>query len=263
MKRAVMPLIVLVAIAAAVAAAWYVLDRGFSWRTGGVRGGVSAVEARPLPPFTKIAVEGLAEVALVQGATESASVEAPARQLRHVRTEVRDGTLHIANEDRGHGMGFLFGGGPRKAQVTVTFRELASVRADGAVKLRADKIKTNRLAVTVSGASSLRIAALDAQELSVSGSGAMKADVAGRVNDQKIAITGAGDYRAANLASNNAQVTVSGAGKAIVNAAKTLQIGISGAGSVDYIGDPQVTQDISGAGRVRRRDSTLAPPSTA
>jgi hypothetical protein len=263
MKRAVMPLIVLLAIAAAVAAAWYVLDHGFSWRGGAVRGGGPAVEARSLPPFTKIAVEGVAEVALVQGATESASVEAPARQLPHVRTEVRDGTLHIASEDRGRGMGFLFGGGPRKAQVTVTFRELGGIRADGAVKVRAEGIKTNRLAVAVSGASSLRIGALDAQELSVSGSGAMKAEVAGRVRDQKIAITGAGDYRAANLASDNAQITVSGAGKATVNAAKTLHIGISGAGSVDYIGDPQVTQDISGAGRVRRRDSALAQPATA
>ena len=86
-------------------------------------------------------------------------------------------------------------------------------------------------------------------------SGAVKAEVAGRATEQRIAISGAGDYRAAGLASENARVAVSGAGKVLVNAAKTLKIAISGAGSVEYLGDPKVTQDISGVGRVRRRES--------
>ena len=42
--------------------------------------------------------------------------------------------------------------------------------------------------------------------------------------------------------------------------AKTLEIGLSGAGSVEYYGNPEVTQQISGAGRVKRRDAGTAPP---
>ena len=45
------------------------------------------------------------------------------------------------------------------------------------------------------------------------------------------------------------------AGKVLINSAKTLKIAISGAGSVEYLGDPKVTQDISGVGRVKRRES--------
>ena len=39
---------------------------------------------------------------------------------------------------------------------------------------------------------------------------------------------------------------------------KTLKIGLSGAGAVEYIGNPKVTQQISGAGRVKRRDASDA-----
>ena len=48
-------------------------------------------------------------------------------------------------------------------------------------------------------------------------------------------------------------MAVSGAGRVVVRAEKTLDIDVSGAGVVEYIGNPKVTQDIRGVGRVRRR----------
>lgn len=258
MKRLALPLILLLAIAAAVAAAWYVVDRNFSrsHTAPASTGGETTVDLRALPPFTKLAVDGLAEITLVQGTTESVSVEAPAKRgVAGARIDVRDGTLHIENDDSRGFWGFLFGGGGRAIRATITFRDLRDVKVGGAVKLRADGWKAEDLALAVAGAGSIRITGLDTDSLSVSGSGAMKAEIAGRVKEQRIAIAGAGDYRAANLASDSARVSVSGAGKVVVNAAKTLGISISGAGSVDYIGNPKVTQDISGAGRVRRRDA--------
>ena len=259
MKRLALPLVLLLAVAAAVAAAWYVLDRGFAHRSGNVpaRGGEIATELRALPPFTKLAVDGLAEVTLVQGTTESVSFEAPAKQMRTVVADVRNGTLHLASGDSREWWGFMFGGAQRPLRATVTFRDLGEVKVAGAVKLKADGWKTDELALGVSGAASLRISGLETKALAVAGSGAVKAEIAGHATEQRIAISGAGDYRAANLASENARISVSGAGKVVVNAAKTLKVSISGAGSVDYLGDPQVTQDVSGAGRVRRRDSAL------
>ena len=254
MRRLLLPLVVLLAIAAAVAAAWFALDRSFRG-AGALRGGEMTVEQRSLPPFTRIAVDGLAEITLVQGAAEAVSFEAPAKQLPRVRLDVRDGTLRIRNESSGNFLSFLFGGGTRPIRATVTFRDLNAVEVSGSVKLRADGWKTDKLALTVSGEGTMRIADLDCQDLAISASGAVKAEIAGRATDQRIAISGAGDYRAAALASDNARVSVSGAGKVVINAAKTLKVSISGAGSVDYLGDPKVTQDISGMGRVKRRDS--------
>jgi hypothetical protein len=254
MNRLVLPLLLLLAIAAAVAGAWYVLDQGF--RNGRAeRGGEVTSEERTLPPFTRLAVGGAADITLVQGAAESVRFETSARQKSRVHVEVRDGTLHVDSAPSGGFLSFFFGGSTRPLRATITFRQLEAVDVSGAVKLRAESWKAEKLAFSVSGEATLRIAGLDVTELALSASGAVKAELAGRATEQRIAISGAGNYRAAELASDNARVAVSGAGKVLLNVAKTLRIAIAGAGSVEYIGDPKVTQDISGVGKVRRRES--------
>ena len=256
MNRLVLPLVILLAIAAAVAAAWYYLDRSFRG-AGAARGGETVSEQRALSPFTRLSVGGLADITLVQGDTESVRFEVPAKQMRRVRIEVRDGTLHVDNHSSDNLMSFLFGGATQPIRATVTFRDLNAIDVSGAVKLRADGWKTEKLALSISGEAKIAIAGLEAKELAIAASGAVKAEIAGRATDQRIAISGAGSYRAPELASDTARVAVSGAGKVVVNAAKTLKVSISGAGSVEYLGDPKVTEDISGVGRVRRRESAL------
>jgi hypothetical protein len=241
---------ILAATVVAVIIGWFYLVSSF-------RGGGDVVtEDRVLPPFSRIVIEGFADVRLVQGAAESVRVAAPQKQLATVRTQVSDGTLTIsAGASRSWWLAF-FGGGGRGTQLRITFRDLESIDAAGAVKLRAEGIKADRLRVQASGATSLRIDALDANELSVSGSGAMKVELAGRVAQQRVSISGAGDYRAADLVSDEARIAVSGAGRVLVQVEKTLRIALSGAGVVEYIGDPKVTQHVSGAGRVKRRDAS-------
>ena len=231
--KVVFPILgILAAIAIAVSLAWFYLV----WSFRG--GGEAVIEDRALPPFSQIVIEGFADVAVVQGDSETVRVEAAQKQLAGVRARVSGGTLTITQgASRSWWSGF-FGGGGRGARVRVTFRELEAIGA--------------------SGATSLKIDGLDAKELSVSGSGAMKVELAGRVAEQRVSISGAGDYRAADLASEDARVSVSGAGRVVVQVEKTLKIGLSGAGAVEYIGNPKVTQQISGAGRVKRRNASDA-----
>jgi hypothetical protein len=252
MKRIVPFLLIVVAVAVAVCLEWAYPATSFaSNRSDGV------AEQRVLPPFTRIVVTGFADVTLVQGGAESVIVEGGARP--GVQADVSDGTLTIAGSQSRHWWSWPFGGGARPARLKVTFRALDAISAAGSVKLRADRLSADRLAVSASGATSLRIADLDAKELSVGGAGAMKAELAGRTVTQKVAISGAGDYRAAGLASEDAWVTVSGAGRVVVRAEKTLRIVLSGAGSVEYLGDPEVTQEITGIGRVSRRAAAFTP----
>jgi len=253
MKIAMSVLLILLAFVVAIWLAW-------SYLAGSSPGAGSDVlaEQRALPPFHRVVVVGFAEVTLVQGGAESVTVEAASRHSRRVQTELSDGTLTITNSQSRRWWSDFFGGGARPARVTVTFRELDAISAAGAVKLRADRLRTDRLTVSASGATSLKIADLDTKELSVNGSGAMKVELAGRTVAQKIAISGAGDYRAADLASEDARVAVSGAGRVVVRVEKTLQIGLSGAGNVEYLGNPAVTQEISGIGRVKRRAAASA-----
>ncbi|MDF2761081.1 MAG: hypothetical protein K0S99_3716, partial [Thermomicrobiales bacterium] len=62
--------------------------------------------------------------------------------------------------------------------------------------------------------------------------------------------TDAAGYSAADLASRIAAVTASGASQVTVNASESLDARVSGASRVEYIGNPAVTQDLSGVGRL-------------
>jgi len=254
MKRVGQRLLVLVAAVAAAGLAWQFVV-GSSHRLGPVE-----TEHRSLPPFRRIVVDGFAEVTLVQGGAESASVSAPSSQLSSFRTEVSDGTLTVVNTQARSGWGAFFGRGARHARVTVTFRDLESIDTSGAVKVRADRLRTEHLTLTGSGATYVRIADLDAKSLAVSGSGAMKVELGGRATEQKIDLSGAADYRAADLASDDARISVSGAGRVVVQVRRTLDVGLSGAASVEYIGNPKVTEEVNGAGRIKRRGTAETRP---
>ena len=54
-------------------------------------------------------------------------------------------------------------------------------------------------------------------------------------------------------------MSVSGVGKVAVHAEQTLRADISGAGLIEYAGNPQVTEHVSGIGRVKRIESTAVP----
>lgn len=216
-------------------------------------------EQHALPPFRQIVIGGYADVTLVQGDSETLTVEAARIQLRRFKVSVRDGTLTILPNQSRQGWSSFFGLDAKAARVTIAFRALDRLSVDGAVKIRAERMSVDRLAVSASGATSLRIADLNAKALAVDGSGAIKMEVAGRTVAQTIEISGAGDYRAEDLASDTARVAVSGAGRVVVRVAKTLDVDLSGAANVDYIGDPKVTRRVSGMGRVKQRDAMSEP----
>ena len=246
MRRLALPLALLAAVAVALAAAWFTL----AGRGGGER--VTAA-APPVGPFTRVALNGYAELLLVQGEREAVTIEATPRASARIRVRSADGKLTIDAVDDRPWWGFLAGGSPRPPKVTVHFRTLEALDLAGAVKVVAASIEADRLAIEASGAAAVKVDALRAQSLRFAGSGAVKGEFAGSLADQSIAIAGAGDYRAAGLASQTAKIAVSGAGRAVVSVAKSLDAEISGAGSIEYIGDPVVHDRISGAGRISRR----------
>jgi len=212
-------------------------------------------EDRAATGFHRLEIDGHAEVTLVQGAAEGVTVEAPSSMLRRVRTEVRDGTLFIdAAEQRRMWQWFSGRRGRRTPRITVNLREVDRIEVAGAVTMAADSLKAGELRLDLAGACSLKIRDLQATTLRLDGSGAIKADVAGKVQRQRVDLSGAGSFQASKLASDEAVIEVSGAGKAVVNAANSLEVDISGAGAVEYLGDPKVKQSISGIGKVRRRE---------
>ncbi len=212
-------------------------------------------ETRAASGFHRIEIDGSADVILVQGASEGVTIEAAASALPHIQTNVRGDTLHIDVETQ-HSMWQWFSGrnaGPTP-RITIHLRELDRIEAAGTVTVEADSLRSSDLHVDFAGACNLKLRDLQASSLRLDGSGATKVELAGKVAQQRVDLSGAGSYQAEQLVSSDAVVSVSGAGKAVVNASNSLAVEISGAGKVEYLGEPKLRQTISGIGKVARRD---------
>ena len=107
--------------------------------------------------------------------------------------------------------------------------------------------------IAVSGAGDATASDLRADRLTVEINGAGEMTLGGTVDSQAVTISGTGDYNGEDLQSATAKVTIDAAGNAVLQVSDRLDATVSGVGSVEYIGDPQITKDISGVGSVKQR----------
>lgn len=254
MSRLTLPLLVVLCLLVALGLTWWALRDSGPPGAGATGGGIAAHD---LAPFHRIEVSGNAEVALRQGGAERLEVETPPRGVT-INAEVRDGTVHLSVRDTRRWWNNLFNGPRRPTRLTLVVRAVDDVSLNGAVSLMAAALDAPELRLSASGGTRVRIDALRGRLLRVDGNGALKAQIAGSVSEQRISISGAGEYDAGRLASDTASVSVSGVGKVLVNVSRMLDAEISGAGTIEYLGDPEVRRSVSGVGRIRRRDA-VAP----
>jgi hypothetical protein len=185
-------------------------------------------ETRVVEKFTTIVVSGSANLEIEQTGEESLELTVDDNLLPLFTTEVRDGTLFIGVAE---GKRLTWNGkGPR---IKVTVRELRKLKVSGAVSVKATKLDTDSLSISISGAGS--------------------ASIAGRSDNLSITISGAGSLDAVNLHAKRAKVIVSGAGDVTVNASDELDARVSGAGNIWYVGSPKLQSRVSGAGSIKQR----------
>jgi Putative auto-transporter adhesin, head GIN domain len=185
-------------------------------------------ETRVVEKFTAIVVSGSANLEIEQTGEESLELTIDDNLLPLFTTEVKDGTLFIGVAE---GKRLTWNGkGPR---IKVTVRELRKLKVSGAVSVKATKLDTDWLTISISGAGS--------------------ASVAGRTDSLSISISGAGSLDAVDLQAKRATVIVSGAGDATLNASDELDVRVSGAGNIWYVGSPKLQSRISGAGSIKQK----------
>ena len=253
MSRSSLPWLVLGAIFVAAVLAWFTLTRGDNAPSASAN-----AERYPLAPFHEIDIGGQADVTLVQGDLEAIDADVSGRG--RVEANVADGRLSVHAFDRRRFFDGLFG--HRKAEpsaIRIHLRNLDKLGLGGNVNVSIPRLRTTALRINASGGATLTIGDLQATTLTVDGSGALKAEVKGRVEDEHVSISGAGSFSAEGLRANHATVSVSGVGKVAVHAEQTLRADISGAGLIEYADNPQVTEHVSGIGRVKRIESTAVP----
>ncbi|NTU63343.1 MAG: hypothetical protein HGB05_08050, partial [Chloroflexi bacterium] len=140
-----------------------------------------------------------------------------------------------------------------RIKYVVTVRQLTALNIAGLAHVNADNITTDRLQVKFGGLGDVRLSKLNAQRLDIDVTmpSPCEIEVAGRVEEQHIALNGMGEYDARGLESRKAAVALKGpGGHAIVRAEDELTVSINGPGRVEYYGQPRVTKRVSPMGAV-------------
>ena len=191
----------------------------------GIDAGPTKTENRDVAQFTRIKVEDQVDVDVRAGEPRQLHVRAGEKVIGDVRTEVRDGTLHISYDGPGIRNGRLL--------VEVATPQLEAIGITGSADVMADGIDAEALDIRVSGAGDIT--------------------AGGRAERLSLDVSGSGDADLADLVGQEARVDLSAAGDADVRVQERLDADVSGAGDLAYRGDPQLSRHVTGSGDIEHR----------
>jgi hypothetical protein len=176
-------------------------------------------ESRTVSGFTKIDLSGAGDVIIEQNGTEALTIEAEDNLMPKLTSEVVNGTLRLGE----------------KSNLTIHLTKPVTYRVS----------MKDVSGLMISGSGTVTAATITAPSLAVDLSGSGKITVGGAVDQQDLAISGSGEYQAKDLQTKIASAEISGSDK--------LDAQLSGSGQLTYYGNPpEVTQEVSGSGRVTK-----------
>lgn len=178
----------------------------------------------------------------------SVKAEGEARDLDDLVADVRNGELdiHFKEKDKS------WWKNNRRERVTLTIRmpSLKGIRLSGATRSDIEGFSTDKLDISISGASNARID-VKAKQVDLDLSGASTVNLTGSAGEIKGSVSGATSFQAGDFAVERALIDASGASSAHVNVKEALSAHASGASKIRYRGRPAVQANTSGASSVR------------
>jgi hypothetical protein len=187
--------------------------------------GVEASETRDVEAFSRIELNGQADVIVTIGGQQTMTVRADDNLLGDINTEVEDSTLEISQTGN------------------VDLQPRAGITIEIALP--------NLDEVEVSGSGNVTVSRIDGGTLRIEVSGSGDVEATGQVEQVEADLSGSGELRLAQLVARNASIDVSGSGDAHVHATNSLAASVSGSGTITYAGNPpNVDTDVSGSGDV-------------
>lgn len=213
-----------------------------------VRGnGNIKTESRNEHGFENIDVSGAIDVYAKQDSVQSVKVEADENLQQYIEVFL-DRTTLIIRPKRGYNLKSA-----KSIKVYVSGPSFRHFEASGACNIYSEnKLSgSDEVYIDLSGASDIKME-LKASKINVELSGASNVSLSGEAKDLRVDGSGACKIRCIGLMTENTYVDLSGAGNAEVYASVKLDVHVSGAADVKYKGNAAVSQDISGAGSVKK-----------
>jgi hypothetical protein len=245
-----------------------------SWSTTGGEGsqlvagsGTAGAENRSVSNITGVELGTPGTMDITIGGSESLRVEADDNLLQYIQTDVSGGrlviktrpgiTLQPVSAIKYHLTVVKLNSLGISSSGDITVPDLKSdaftITISSSGNLSAKKLDCSSLQVQISSSGDASISTLNTKTLSVSISSSGNLDIGGGfVPKQTIMISSSGKYRASNLASENADVTLSSSGEATLRVSAALSGRLSSSGNVNYIGSPKVNVNTSSSGRAKQ-----------
>lgn len=196
--------------------------------------------------FNKLAVHGSADVYISKGTTTNLSIEGESNVLDELDIEVNNDVLSIGEDN-------CFNNS-EKLKIYLTTNDLQGIYVAGSCDIYSpDQFTSETFTVEIEGLSDIEVNMVSEEFIAIiAGSGNITAE--GSADHQSINIDGSGDVNCFDLLGSSASIDIDGSGDIQVNVSETLEVNISGIGNVYYKGNPSITQDISGSGKIENAD---------
>lgn len=191
--------------------------------------GAEATETRDVSGFSAVEMASVGILMIEQAGRESLTVTAEPDVLPLLTSEVENGRLRLGVAD----------GAELRTGTTIVYR-LTVVALDEIVG---------------TGVAHVELSGIEGHELRVHLDGVSRLIAEGQVDSQDVVIGGTSRYEAEGLSSRAARIAVSGMGFAAVRVSERLEVSVNDLGLVEYYGDPLVSAEVSGSGRVLRAGS--------
>jgi hypothetical protein len=201
-------------------------------------------ETRNVSDFNQINTNGDMEIIVSPGNNNSVVVQGDSNVIPNIQTSVNNNILTVSNSN--------VIGGSKPAKIYITVVDLNAVQVGGSGNFTGTDLKLKSLNLFLSGSGSINLVNLVADSIKLVNSGSGLTSLSGNVKSQEIIISGTGEYKAKDLQSNTATVEIDGSGQTTLNVINQLNIIINGSGQVFYLGNPNIQQQITGSGTVKK-----------
>lgn len=198
--------------------------------------------------FDRIQVDGPFRVTLTTGKGASAIASGDPQALERVSVEVQARVLKIRPNRSGWGGYPSHDAGP--VSLTVTTPALRAATLIGSGQLAIDNAKAMKFDTALSGSGRIEIRTLEADNAYLGLVGGGTLTLGGRAKTVRATISGSGNLEAADLISEDAEISAETSGNISLAVGRAARINSSGAGDIVITGTPACTVANRGAGTV-------------
>lgn len=202
--------------------------------------------------FDEITVSSGIDVYLTQSNSENIRINGHPDLLKNVLVQKTGSTLHISYKNN-ISWSRLFKG--QSIKVYVNYKQLKAITASGGSDVYTQNtLKTDKLAINVSGGTDLKLQAV-VRDIQIQSSGGSDIDLKGSATNMTIDVSGGSDIEALEFIVAYAKVSASGGSDTNINVTKALEANASGGSDINYKGNASVKKTSSGrSGDVSRID---------